>query len=374
MVKYIFISLIFSMNLYADVCKAPSIQAIFETDPETNDLLKVLDKPDFAVDEEQFEKANCKPRNLSKNKIKRILKTKSSEELWSDLYDLINTKDKSLFSDDFEHKFDLAPLKKQCQNDALCAVKKIFGKSGTRLLYLKAEYGLNGSHLVHQEARAWTDQELKVALKTLRYIPKKLYPKVESKQFIRTSKDNGSTIADASITFYKRSDEMAKNSVSVIVLHELGHYFAGVDSDDHSQDWLLMSQWSIDFARKLAVDKILDQNKKPSSTLFSSKPVTFNLGNSTFGNTQSQFLQNIEDDFREMNYFFNAMSSDDTSVIVSKYAEKNPAEDFAETFIAYRIRPDYLKEVSPKKYQYMKDYFFKGYEFLTEDDCKDLSP
>lgn len=55
--------------------------------------------------------------------------------------------------------------------------------------------------------------------------------------------------------------------------------------------------------------------------------------------------------------------------VISQYATTNPAEDFAESFLAYRFAPKKLQKVSPKRYDYIKEKVFKGLEFKAEKDC-----
>ena len=55
---------------------------------------------------------------------------------------------------------------------------------------------------------------------------------------------------------------------------------------------------------------------------------------------------------------------------VSIYAKTNQAEDFAETFLAYRVAPQWLKNVSYEKYDFIKEKVFHGLEFKTQKDCE----
>lgn len=48
---------------------------------------------------------------------------------------------------------------------------------------------------------------------------------------------------------------------------------------------------------------------------------------------------------------------------VSDYAKTNPREDYAETYTLYRFNPRRLKQVSPERYQFMKEQVFKGIEY-----------
>lgn len=55
--------------------------------------------------------------------------------------------------------------------------------------------------------------------------------------------------------------------------------------------------------------------------------------------------------------------------IISQYAMTNAAEDFAESFLAYRFAPQKLQRVSSKRYEYIKAKVFKGLEFKSQKDC-----
>ncbi len=57
---------------------------------------------------------------------------------------------------------------------------------------------------------------------------------------------------------------------------------------------------------------------------------------------------------------------------VSKYAMKNSVEDWAESVSAYRLKPDLLKRVSLKKYNFLKNQLFLGQEFITEESCNSM--
>lgn len=49
---------------------------------------------------------------------------------------------------------------------------------------------------------------------------------------------------------------------------------------------------------------------------------------------------------------------------VTDYARQSAVEDFAESFSFYRYRPDVLKSVAPRKYEYLRSRVFKGIEYL----------
>lgn len=53
------------------------------------------------------------------------------------------------------------------------------------------------------------------------------------------------------------------------------------------------------------------------------------------------------------------------SEFTSLYGFESPIEDFAESFVFYRAKPEYLKWISPKRYEYMKQ-FFGGLEYDSD--------
>jgi len=55
---------------------------------------------------------------------------------------------------------------------------------------------------------------------------------------------------------------------------------------------------------------------------------------------------------------------------LSAYAQKNAAEDFAESFLAYRVAPLRLKRLHPERYNFIKDRIFSGLEFKVHRDCE----
>ncbi len=67
-------------------------------------------------------------------------------------------------------------------------------------------------------------------------------------------------------------------------------------------------------------------------------------------------------------------SADGTEVAISPYGASNHKEDFAEAISAYRYDPKRLKEVSPKKYAYLRDTVFLGVEYLDSSNCSGAPP
>lgn len=54
---------------------------------------------------------------------------------------------------------------------------------------------------------------------------------------------------------------------------------------------------------------------------------------------------------------------------ISIYAETNAAEEFAETFVAYRFAPNKLRSISKERYAFFKTKVLNGLEFKRNTDC-----
>lgn len=55
---------------------------------------------------------------------------------------------------------------------------------------------------------------------------------------------------------------------------------------------------------------------------------------------------------------------------ISLYAQQNVAENFAESFTAYRFAPKKLKRIAPEKYEFMKEKVYNGLEFTSAKSCE----
>lgn len=56
--------------------------------------------------------------------------------------------------------------------------------------------------------------------------------------------------------------------------------------------------------------------------------------------------------------------------MVSRYAQTNEREDFAESFTAYRMAPKHLKKISLARYEFLKKQVFNGLEFQSTLECE----
>lgn len=207
-----------------------------------------------------------------------------------------------------------------------CAVKEIFGETGTQLLFMLRKFGFNGSHLAHPEdADAWKKNELDEVLLALTDFPESVIPLKDNKKLIhfkrgyqRGGGDN--TVANAVIEIFDLWNRESKEDKRYTLTHEIGHYIAGESGVDDSDYWKAISGWE---SRTSLVD----------------------------GEEVEEF------------------EAANPSTLVSRYAKSNPAEDFAESASAYRYNPELLKRKSPQKYELIKNVIFNGVEYTSEQSC-----
>lgn len=208
-----------------------------------------------------------------------------------------------------------------------CAVKEVFGETGTQLLFMLKKFGFNGSHIAHSDdADAWKKSELDQVLLALTDFPESVLPMRENKKLIHFKRGyqrggGDSTIANAVIEIFDLWDNDSKEEKRYTLTHEIGHYIAGESDVDDSDYWKSLSGWESE-------TRIVDGEEV--------------------------------EEFKVSN----------PSTIVSRYGKSNPAEDFAESASAYRYNPELLKRKSPQKYELIKNVIFNGVEYTSEDSCK----
>lgn len=211
-------------------------------------------------------------------------------------------------------KVNVGPCK-----DVLCSMKMLYGEElGIQLLYMRAKFGFNASHLGVGEGIAWPSEKFGIILAMLNDFPQSMHPVNAGGRFLYIDADgrNGDTMAaEALVHVYRGWDKLKESEKTTSLAHELGHLFA--HSRKNSPAWLKLSGWTS------------TKNEKGHDVW-------------TMGMPHKAVLQ---------------------------YARTNPNEDFAETFFMYRYNGAQLKEMQPEKYQYMKDEVYKGQEFLDQNSC-----
>ena len=200
-----------------------------------------------------------------------------------------------------------------------CLADEIFGKDlGVYYLYILDEYHMNLSHLSEEEGIAkFTRKELLTILGALQILPKESLKGIKfGRHMKRIKKDKGTTIANATVHLFNLWGEIGEREKITTIIHELGHVFShhlSSESTDLSERWASFSKWEWD-----------------RSSLFD--------------------VYSARHDFTMTNF-------------VSWYAERNPVEDFAESFTAYILNPAYLRNISEEKYLFMRDNVFGGIEY-----------
>lgn len=230
---------------------------------------------------------------------------------------------------DLQSKYKINPT---CSK-VLCAMKKMFGKDvGPKMLYLMHKYNLNTSPLSWTNASVLNDDEITDVIKTLRFFPPAFFPLELNKKLIRFKRGYMRTadvdptgqsfvVANSTIELFDPWTESAHTERQQALFHEIGHNMAEslLGNLDTSAAWLRLGNWP-----KENVDALSKQAR----------------------------------DHRTENHHG-----------VSKYGNSNAAEDFAESFNAYRFNPELLKIQSPGKYNYMKQLVYDGLEYTSAKDC-----
>ncbi|MEX1098953.1 MAG: hypothetical protein WEB87_00920, partial [Bacteriovoracaceae bacterium] len=256
-----------------------------------------------------------------------------------------------------------------------------------KYLYMKTKFGLNPSHLVESDARAWQENEIDPYLKGVLSLPSFMLPMSENRQFIHDKHDKGNTMANATITFFSGLDDKSNEQKEYTSFHEMAHYISGELEIDHDPEWLALSGWKEDLAKRLAIES--GSRRRKLSNELSSRDNSFGsvnlsgannrgigLGSSNLGLSPSTFgMEEIKIDFDfeksmlDIQIFHYAMEAEHPHRCVSQYGETNPAEDFAESVAAYRYNPEALKNASLEKYEFIKNKVFQGVEFDSSEKC-----
>lgn len=199
--------------------------------------------------------------------------------------------------------------------DVLCAMKSIYGEEyGIQLLYARAKFGINSSHLAMGEGDAWKPQDYGTVLAMLEDMPDTILPINEGMRLLHFPTDgrNGDVmVAESFMHVYIGWHDLPESEKTTSLAHELGHVFGEGKTD--KPEWLNLSGWT----------------KNAADQWVMGRPERAVLG----------------------------------------YARTNPNEDFAETFFMYRYNGAAMKRRQPEKYQYMKERVFKGAEYDTPTRC-----
>lgn len=228
-----------------------------------------------------------------------------------------------------EKQPDYSHLTKGDCKKARCALKSLLGEEyAENAIYLLSKYELNISpvNIPKDKNIKFPAEELKSIHQSIVDIPTSFFPIEKNRSLKRSNVERGSTLANATITFFEGFKKYNHHEKAGVCNHEFSHNFSDIGDFDESKEWLALSGWTLEDAPTLA-DKENKEWKKSN------------------------------DNF------------------VSEYAMANPGEDFAESMVAYRYNPELFKAVAPKKYSFIKELVYKGREYDGGEgnSCQGLS-
>ncbi len=240
---------------------------------------------------------------------------------------------------------DFLSLEMKCPTFT-CMAKEIFGEEkGPLMLYLMHHFNINTNH------NPVTSNELINLIKAASKFPRSHYftfYNVNYKPQRTLNPNNKRSIASATGGhtlrtfghFYQRTND----EQIAILIHEFAHLHAVNYQDRYHRidytprGWLRISGW--EEHELLAEDEEDEESDKK----------------------EKNKVQSWKFDPGKANQF------------VSERAQHNPAEDFAESVVAYTSYPDRLKKASLEKYNFLKNHFFLGKEFKDDSHCHNFLP
>jgi hypothetical protein len=220
----------------------------------------------------------------------------------------------------FQNEFSINP---ECKK-VICAINKIWGDGvGVKMLYVLLKHNFNTSEYVFEDSDRFKIDELDDVILGLEDIPQSLIPIGKINQRLthyssgyKLKGDPENTAANAVIMLFDRWSNEPRFERQYSVFHELSHNISNkLNQMDESLDWLKLTDW-------------------------------IKKGENWSNNGQGCFA--------------------------SKYALKNPWEDFAETLSTYRYNAKLLKESCPAKYNFVKEKVFNGLEYLSNETCGEI--
>ena len=210
-----------------------------------------------------------------------------------------------------------------CSN-VFCYAEKLFGKDlALRILYMKARFGFNSSPYNFLGTKIPTIKEFDFILSVLSDLPKNmnLSKNIRNDHRLTLQSENTKSDkvwADNAIRLYPSFFTKSLDRQRRTLVHEIGHNIQRMDSNLHNDlHWLKIGGW-------------IKKEKNYGSGI-------------------------IKEIWKTRGF--------DQSPI--DYGRIDPFEDFAVTFSQYRYRADWLKKVSPKRYEYMKKYVYQNIEYLN---------
>ena len=233
------------------------------------------------------------------------------------------------------------PIQTECEN-VICVSRQIFGeKQGIQLLYMLGKYGFNGSPFPFKregDRELWSSEELGKVLTALSHFPENVLPFIYNRALIRYKKGytkakyakkySGTGICVRANSFIEVFDCINRNyfvgpDIKFVqtIVHEVAHVIGSEAELDTAGTWLDFSGW--------------------------------------------EETKTYQDDEIHTSYELK-----NPECAVSEYGKTSPVEDFAESVVAYRYNPNFLKTKCPGKYYYIQDLVFKGAEYTQEQVCR----
>jgi hypothetical protein len=330
--KILILFLISLPTLAEEICEINS-------HPELNVLIDVFnDLQNYAATDEQIRNAHClKPSPFTKDEMLQWLKDNQSAPVNTQSINGITFENESQENlDSFKHL--TTPLgdwslkyTSQCKK-VECAVKEIFGPElGIQLLFMQSRFGMNGSHLIHNDdvASSWKKEELDEILLALTDFPQGIFPIEKSRTLIHAprGKKSGATVANPEIQIFDNWNKLSPERRRSAVVHELGHVVDGYFQNSKNASWMSgRDKWLSQSDWKMRIVSEMGVNRRKMSP---GKPET----------------------------------------IVSEYGTEDEKEDLAESVVAYRYNPKSLKEKSPAKYAIIKEVIFDNVEYTSAEAC-----
>lgn len=351
-----------------------TLSSCVHTSPKGQDPVQVINlkpRPDhsrtpaqdvdwFAAKEAQIAQATCRTRlpvstndilkyyrNLppepglenGQTEIKGIVFENERPQLLLALAKLLSPKDDEDIKvpADFQKAFSVNPSCKK----VLCAAQKIFGTEvGPQMIFLMDRFNVNTSPYSFVNATPFNADEVADVIRSFELLlpgqtpfddfNKQLSRFLPGKTLALYGDDGGSVLANASMQLFDGWGKEKSLIRQYALFHEFAHnfsrsYFTGIAE---SGSWMRLSPW-----------------KKVK--------------------TEGPFAKYIP-----YSYQSDVSKMMAGHPFVSKYAKENPAEDFAESIMAYRLNPALLQKQSPEKYQLIKQIVFDGIEFQSEKNCR----
>jgi hypothetical protein len=237
-----------------------------------------------------------------------------------DLYGEIHNRDPRSASEPWRYARGASLVIPENCRDVICAMQATYGEEhGIQLLYMRAKFGMNSSHLAsgEQNSIAWQPRDFAKVLSMLEDMPDHMLPINEGMRMVLFS-SNGPTptnraVAVSWIHVYNPWHNLPESEKTTSLAHELGHVFG--ESHAYTPAWLALSGWR---------EELLPEKHW-------------------------------------------VMGRPETAVL--QYARTNPDEDFGESFFMYRYNGAAMKRRFPEKYHYMRERVFGGAEFNSHTSC-----